>query len=220
MHTSTESRTGMILELTPSAIAFLLGTAVFAATGVLAAVRQDMDALSVIVIGVVTALGGGTLRDLILDVPVFWLHQPLYLYVPALASLCTFFFERLLRSTERPLLYLDGFAGALFVILATDKSLDLGHGAGVAMVMGVITGVGGGLIRDVITGHPTILLSRELYITPILAGGGLYLLLRGAEFLEPGEATIAGAVAIAVLRAGAIMWGWAFPDWLTFRQSR
>ena len=95
----------MILELTPSAAAFMFGTAGFAATGVLAAARQDMDALSVIVIGVVTALGGGTLRDLILDVPVFWLHQPLYLYVPVLASLGTFFFERWLRSTERSLLY-------------------------------------------------------------------------------------------------------------------
>ena len=210
----------MILELTPSAAAFLFGTAVFAATGVLAAARQDMDALSVIVIGVVTALGGGTLRDLILDVPVFWLHQPLYLYVPVIGSLGTFFFERWLRSTERPLLYLDGFASALFVVLATEKSLDLGYGAGVSIVMGVITGVGGGLIRDVITGHPTILLSRELYITPILAGGSLFLLLRGAPFLEPGEATIAGATAIAVLRAGAIMWGWAFPGWLTYRQSR
>jgi uncharacterized membrane protein YeiH len=86
--------------------------------------------------------------------------------------------------------------------------------------MGVITGVGGGLIRDVITGHPTILLSRELYITPILVGGSLYLWLRDAPFVEPGEATIAGATAIAVLRAGAIMWGWAFPDWLTWRQSK
>jgi len=210
----------MILGLTPSAVAFLFGTAVFAATGVLAAARQDMDALSVIVIGVVTALGGGTLRDVILDVPVFWLHQPLYLYVPVLASLGTFFFERWLRLTERSLLYLDGFASALFVVLAADKSLDLGHGAGVAIVMGVITGVGGGLIRDVITGHPTILLSRELYITPILVGGALYLLLRDAPFLDRGEATIAGATAIAVLRAGAIMWGWAFPDWLTYRQSR
>ena len=210
----------MIPDLAPTAIAFLLGTAVFAATGVLAAARQDMDALSVIVIGVVTALGGGTLRDVILDVPVFWLAQPLYLYVPVAASLATFFFERWLRSTERPLLYLDGFATSLFVILATGKSLGLGYGAGVSIVMGVITGVGGGLIRDVITGHPTILLSRELYITPILVGGSLYLWLRDAPFVEPGEATIAGATAIAVLRAGAIMWGWAFPDWLTWRQSK
>lgn len=207
-------------QLTLVNLGFLLGTAVFAVTGVMAAARQDMDALSFIVIGIVTAIGGGTLRDVILGVPVFWLGEPLYLYVPALAALVTFFFERRVRSTERLLLYLDGFATALFVVLAAGKTLNLGYGAGVALTMGVITGVGGGLIRDVVTGHPTILLSRELYITPILVGGMLFILLRSSGIMPPPYAMALSVLAIAGVRVAAIHWRWAFPDWLTYRQPR
>jgi len=194
------------------------GTAVFAITGVLAAARQNMDVLSLIVIGMVTALGGGTIRDLLLDVPVFWLGDANYLAVSALAALGTFVFERRFRGTERALLYLDGVATALFAVLATDKALALGHGAGVALVMGVITGIGGGLLRDVITGYSTILLRRELYMTPILAGGMLYMQLRAAALLDPGQTMLVAVASISIVRIGAIRFDWEFPDWLTYRR--
>lgn len=195
-----------------------IGTAVFAITGVLAAARQDMDVLSLIVIGVVTAVGGGTIRDLLLDVPVFWIGDANYLGVSALAALGTFVFERRFRATERALLYLDGLATALFAVLATDKALALGHGAGVALVMGVITGIGGGLLRDVITGHATILLRRELYMTPILVGGMLYMQLRAAAVLDPGQTMLIAVALIATVRIGAIRFDWEFPAWLTYRR--
>ena len=194
------------------------GTAVFAITGVLAAARQNMDVLSLIVIGLVTALGGGTIRDLLLDVRVFWVGDSNYLGVSALAALGTFVFERRFRETERALLYLDGVATALFAVLATDKALALGHGAGVALVMGVITGIGGGLLRDVITGHATILLRRELYMTPILVGGVLYMQLRAAALLDPGQTMLIAVALIAAVRIGAIRFDWEFPAWLTYRR--
>ena len=194
------------------------GTAVFAITGVLAAARQNMDVLSLIVIGLVTALGGGTIRDLLLDVPVFWIGDANYLGVSALAALGTFVFERRFRATERSLLYLDGLATALFAVLATDKALALGHSTGVALVMGVITGIGGGLLRDVITGHATILLRRELYMTPILVGGLLYIQLRAAAILDPGRTILIAVVLIAAVRIGAIRFDWEFPGWLTYRR--
>jgi uncharacterized membrane protein YeiH len=194
------------------------GTAVFAITGVLAAARQNMDILSLVVIGIVTAIGGGTLRDMMLGVPVFWLGDANYLGVSALAALGTFFLEQHFRATERALLHLDGIATALFAILATDKALQLGHGTGVALVMGVITGIGGGLLRDVITGHATILLRRELYMTPILAGGLLFVLLSRTAAVEHGVATLAAVVVVAGIRIGALRFGWEFPAWLTYRR--
>jgi uncharacterized membrane protein YeiH len=196
------------------------GVAVFAITGVLAAARQDMDLLSLIVIGVVTAIGGGTLRDLMLDAPVFWLEDVNYLYVSALAAIGTFVFEKRFRTTERALLHLDGVAAAVFAVLAAEKTLRLGFAPGVALVMGVITGIGGGLIRDVITGHPTLMLRRELYMTPILAGGSLYLVLRGFTDLPLAVAQLVAMATITVVRSGAIRYDWEFPAALTYRASR
>jgi len=194
-----------------------LGTAVFAVTGVLAAARRNMDVMSFVIIGVVTAIGGGTLRDLMLDVPVFWLADATYLYVAAAASLATFFFERRFRATLRALLYLDALATAVFTVLAIEKTLGLGFRPGVAVVMGVITGIGGGLIRDVLTGQPTILMRRELYMTPLLLGGALYVSALATQIATPALASLLAMAAIAVVRLGAIRWGWAFPDWLTYK---
>jgi uncharacterized membrane protein YeiH len=197
-----------------------IGTAVFAVTGVLAAARQNMDIMSFVIIGVVTAIGGGTLRDLMLNVPVFWLVDTTYLYVATAAALATFFFERRFRATLRALLYLDALATAVFTVLAIEKALSLGFRPGVSVVMGIITGIGGGLIRDVLTGQPTILMRRELYMTPILIGGALYVGALAAAHVTPAVASLLAIVAIAAVRLGAIRWGWAFPDWLTYKPGR
>lgn len=194
-----------------------VGTAVFAVTGVLAAARQNMDILSFVIIGVVTAIGGGTLRDQMLDVPVFWLADATYLQVAAGAALATFFFERRFRATLRALLYLDALATALFTVLAIEKTLLAGFGAGVAVVMGVITGIGGGLIRDLLTGQPTLLMRRELYMTPILLGGALYVGTLKLGVLTPAMASLLTIFTITAVRLGAIRWGWAFPNWLTYK---
>ncbi len=83
--------------------------------------------------------------------------------------------------------------------------------------MGVITGIGGGLIRDVLTGQPTILMRRELYMTPLLLGGALYVSALATQIATPALASLLAMAAIAVVRLGAIRWGWAFPDWLTYK---
>ncbi len=198
---------------------FQLGTAVFAVTGVLAAARQNMDVMSLLIVGVVTAVGGGTLRDLILDTPVFWVVDVAYVYVAAGAALATFCFEQRFRATFRAFLYLDAVATALFTILSTGKAISLGAGPGVAVLMGVVTGIGGGLIRDVLTGQPTLLLSRELFMTPVLIGSGLYAVARELGAPRPLFALLAIAVT-AGIRAAAIRWRWSFPDWLTYKPLR
>lgn len=206
--------------MTSNEILFLIGAGVFAITGVLAAARQDMDVMSFIVIGLVTAIGGGTLRDVMLGVQPFWLRQPAYLYVTSAAAVATFFFERLFRASYKSLLYLDAIATAVFTIVATERTLHLGFEPGIAVLMGVITGIGGGVLRDLLTGQPTILLRRELSMTPIIIGGALYVVVRNNAGLPPLYVSLLAIFVITGVRFGAIRWGWAFPDWLTYRPAK
>jgi uncharacterized membrane protein YeiH len=198
-------------------ILFQVATAIFAITGVLAAAKQNMDVMSFIIIGVVTAIGGGTLRDITLNAPVFWLQDQRFLYVATTAAAATFFLEQRFRATYRLFLYLDAIATAVFAVLAAEKSLALGFGSGVAVVMGVITGIGGGTIRDLLTGQPTLLSRRELYMTPILIG--LVPFVVALDNTRSNAAILAplAMLLIATLRFGAIRLGWGFPDWLTYK---
>lgn len=194
-----------------------VGIAVFAVTGVLAAGHRNLDLFAVVVIGVVTAVGGGTVRDMVLGVPVFWLQDFTYVGVALAATVAAFVLERRLRDTYTLLLYLDGLACALFTVLAIDKTLGLAHSAAVAVVMGIVTGIGGGLIRDVLIGEPTLLTRKELYATPILLGGLLYV---GLLLIVPERhelAAPASAAALFLMRAAAIHFGLTYPAWLTVR---
>ena len=130
--------------------------------------------------GIVTALGGGTVRDLILDAPVFWIGDFNYVWVAAASALLTFFIVRPFERTQTLLLYLDGFGAALFAIAATEKVLGLGHAAPLAVMLGVWTSIGGGIARDVLAGRQTLLMSRDIYATPILLGCALYVAMRAA----------------------------------------
>jgi len=206
--------------MTSNEILFLIGAGVFAITGVLAAARQDMDVMSFIVMGLVTAIGGGTLRDVMLGVQPFWLQQPAYLYVTSAAAVATFFFERRFRATYKALLYLDALATAVFTIVATERTLHLGFEPGIAVLMGVITGIGGGVLRDLLAGQPSILLRRELSMTPIIIGGALYVVVRHNVGLPPLYVSLLAIIVITAVRCGAIRWGWAFPDWLTYRPAK
>lgn len=198
-------------------VLFQSATAIFAVTGVLAAARQNMDVMSFVVVGVVTALGGGTLRDIALGTRVFWLQDPTFLYVAASAAVATFFFEQVFRSTYRAFLCLDAAGTAVFSVTAAEHTHALGFAAGIAAVMGVLAGIGGGVLRDLLTGQPTLLTRRELFMTPILLGvllymAGVQLVPAGREWLSP-----LAMLLIAAGRMGAIRWGWAFPDWLTYK---
>jgi uncharacterized membrane protein YeiH len=206
--------------MTSNEILFLIGASVFAITGVLAAARQNMDVMSFVVIGLVTAIGGGTIRDLILGLRPFWLQEPAYLYVTSAAAVATFFFERRFRATYNFLLYLDALATAVFTVVATERTLHLNFEPGIAVLMGVITGIGGGVLRDMLCGQPTVLVRRELSMTPIIIGGGLYVVVRNNADLPPLHVSLLAITVITLVRFGAIRWRWAFPDWLTYRPAK
>jgi len=192
----------------------MIGTAIFAITGVLAVSQKELDAFGALVLGVVTSLGGGTLRDLIIGVPVFWVQDNNYVWAAVLASIAAFFVGRLFRSAFLLLLYLDGLGAALFAVTAANKVLALRLGLPIAVIMGVLTAIGGGLVRDVLAGRKTLLMTREIYATPIMLGCTVYVLLR---HFTP-DFALAGVLAICLMfgiRAAAIRWNLQIPGWLT-----
>lgn len=192
----------------------MFGTAVFAVTGVLAITRRGLDVFGAVVLGTVTSLGGGTIRDLVLGAPVFWLGDLNYARTAIAASLVAFFASRPFAGTYPLLLYLDGLGTALFAVAAAEKTLALQFGPFVAVIMGVLTSIGGGLVRDVLAGRPTLLMSREIYATPVLIGCTLYVLMRAAG-VEPRLHGVLACAVIFVIRAAAIRWHIEMPSWLT-----
>jgi uncharacterized membrane protein YeiH len=197
----------------------MLGTAVFAVTGVLAVNRRGLDVFGAIVLGIVTSLGGGTIRDLVIGAPVFWLHDVNYVWVAVATSPIALFASRSLRSSLTLLLYLDALGASLFAVQATEKVLMLQHTATVAVAMGVLTSIGGGLIRDVLAGRQTLLMSREIYATPILIGCTLYAVARRVA-IEPGMLAVIAIAVIFCVRASAIHWHVEMPSWLTSPEER
>ncbi len=196
----------------------MIGTAVFAVTGVLAVTRRGLDIFGALVLGMVTAIGGGTIRDVIIDAPPFWLEDFNYVWAAALGALAAFLVGSRFRTTYRGLLYLDALGAALFAMTAADKVLGRDLIGPVAVIMGVLTGIGGGVIRDVLAGRPTLLMSRDIYATPILLGCIVFVVLREA-FPGVPYPSVAGFAIIFGLRALAIHRHLEMPEWLTHRDD-
>jgi uncharacterized membrane protein YeiH len=194
----------------------MAATAAFAMSGVLAVARKDMDVIGLTFMGVVTAIGGGTLRDLLLNTQVFWVVDFNFVWVAIAASLLAFYFERYLRaeSVLMAILYLDAFGIALFSVQAIDKALLMEFSAPVAVVMATLTAIGGGLIRDVLAQRQNLLLSHEIYVSTIIAGSLFYLALLGLAG-KTLLTSIAGVGFTFAFRSLAIYRHWRMPKWLT-----
>jgi len=191
----------------------LLGVGVFAVSGALAAGRKKFDIFGVVVISVVTAIGGGTIRDVLLDRnPVFWIADINYLAVASAAGLLTVLVVRRRPIPGRILVYADGLGLALFTISGTRIAESMGVSPGVCILMGCITGVAGGVIRDILSAEvPMLLRDRELYATASIAGAVMYLaLLRWLEIPVPVAAVI-GMFTVAIIRFSSIWWKLRMP---------
>jgi uncharacterized membrane protein YeiH len=190
----------------------LLGIAAFAASGVLSAGRKRMDLIGVAAIAVVTALGGGTLRDVLLDRhPISWIRSPDYLWVCLASTAVTLVWVRITDPPHRALLIADALGLAFFVIGGTEIAEQTGQHGIIAVVMGVLTGCAGGVIRDVLSAEiPLVLRPGRLYVTAALAGATVYLLLERAGINRPTAAAI-GMVIIAGTRFAAVKWNVRLP---------
>ena len=187
------------------------GVAVFAASGVLAAARKNLDLLGVVVIATVTAIGGGTMRDLLLSRAVFWTQHPTYLYVILFAALGTVIYTRRFHPPERLLAVLDALGLAFFTISGAQIAEGLEYTGVVVVVMGTLTGVAGGALRDLLTGEiPIILRKGQIYATAAIVGAVTYGSLQ-ALGLDRTLAAAIGMAAIAIARIGAIAFNWSLP---------
>ncbi len=188
----------------------LLGTVVFAVTGLLAASRKQLDLFGAIVIAMVTAVGGGTLRDLIMDVPVFWTQQTLYVYLIVVSAIFMFVYARYFDVPMRLLLVLDALGLAVFTVIGAQKAFELGFSDPIVIMFGIMTGVVGGVIRDVLVGEVPLIFRKEIYATASFLGASVLLL--GFHFLPSRELAIVLAIIVVFgLRLLAIHKNYSLP---------
>ena len=190
-----------------------LGIGVAAITGVLAARGKRIDLFGVLVLALVTAFGGGTVRDIIAgDLPPVWLRTPDYLLNATLTAMGAFFIVRLRPLPLSVLLVADAFALALFAMIGARKGVALSFSAPVAVLFGVVTGVAGGILRDVLLGEVPLVFQPEihLYATAALAGCIVHVTARHFGLPEP-TATIVGSTLVLALRLAGIRWKISLP---------
>jgi uncharacterized membrane protein YeiH len=196
------------------------GVAVFAISGALAAGRKSLDLLGVVVIAIVTSVGGGTLRDLLLDRTVFWIANPGFLVTIIAAAAFTIVYVRFRRPPDQALQIADALGLAFFAISGAQIAEASGTGGLIAVVMGTITGVFGGVLRDVLCAEiPMILRKGNIYATAAIAGTSAYVVLQDAGLARLWSAC-AGMLVIAGLRLAAIIWNLSLPVFSLQRHER
>jgi len=199
-------------ELPWIAVFDVIGTAVFAISGALAAGRKQLDVFGVVVLALVTAVGGGTLRDMMLDAgPVFWLHETRYLWIVVGSAMLTILVEKTTRiKSYRWLEVFDAAGLAVFTVIGVAKAQQLGLSNSISIVFGVMTGTFGGVIRDVLVNEVPHLLRREIYATASLAGA--LILIACVEFGMKGlPAIILATSAVFIVRMSALYWKLSLP---------
>lgn len=190
----------------------MLGTAAFAVSGALAASRKNMDIFGFCVLALMPAVGGGTIRDILIDrSPVFWIADNRYVAVAIIAALVVFFSTYRPGSRRRILVWMDALGLALFAALGTEICLEFDTGPLVAVMLGVTTAVTGGMIRDVICNEIPLILSREIYATAAFVTAVCYVVAIQAGIGEQLSLIVAVVVGFAV-RAMAIVHDWSLPS--------
>lgn len=188
----------------------VIGTFAFAISGIRLAAFHKFDWFGAYTVGLVTAIGGGTLRDLLLNIDVFWMQTWIYLGVTGVSLAVVILFRKMLVSNNRMLFIFDTLGLALFVVIGIQKTLAAGYPMWVAIVMGGITGSFGGVLRDILINQEPLFFRKDIYATACLAGGLVYwltLACNGSDILQQ----VLCALTVIVLRMCALRWNWSLP---------
>ncbi|MBO4942373.1 MAG: trimeric intracellular cation channel family protein [Muribaculaceae bacterium] len=189
----------------------VLGTIAFAISGIRLAAAKNFDWFGAYVVGLVTAIGGGTLRDLLLGIPVFWMQSYMYLAVTFLSLVIVIIFRRFLVGGMRTLFIFDAIGLALFVVVGIEKSFAADYPAWVAIVMGIITGSFGGVTRDILINEEPLFFRKDIYATACLAGGLIYWIVSLIPSATALVAQISCAATVIGLRVAAVHYNWSLP---------
>ena len=199
----------MDVETTFLFIVEVIGTIAAAISGIRMAASKQFDWFGAYSVGLVTAIGGGTLRDILLGIPVFWMQTWWYLAVTGLSLLVVISFQKLLLHT-RILFIFDTVGLALFVDIGIQKSLVAGYPIWVAIVMGIITGALGGVLRDIVLNQEPLLFKKDFYATACLIGGLVYWIVLLSGGSVPAQCLICAATVI-LIRVLAVRYEWSLP---------
>jgi len=185
---------------------------IFALTGSLVASRAQLDLVGFAFLAALTGIGGGTVRDVLLDRnPIFWIEQPAYLAITTLAAVLVFMTAHLVESRYQLLIWLDALALGVAVAAGLGVALALGQPAIIAILMGIVTGCMGGLMRDVVCNEvPLVLKQGELYVSAAFAGAASGVIAASLGLQSIGVLIAAMAVTV-ILRAGSLAFGWRLP---------
>lgn len=186
------------------------GTFAFAISGIRLAAAKEFDWFGAFVVGFVTAIGGGTTRDLLLDVTPFWMQNPIYMYCTGLALITVILFKHQLVRLNTPFFIFDTIGLALFVVVGIEKTIDLNYPFWVVVVMGTITGVVGGIIRDVFINEIPLIFRKEFYALACVIGGIVYSICHQFQFGSL-ICELLTVVVILIIRILAVKYQWGLP---------
>ena len=198
------------MEITFLLIVEIIGTLAFAISGIRLAAIKKFDWFGAFIVGLVTAIGGGTIRDLFLGTTPFWMLNGWYLIVTALALVFVILLKKYLVRLDHTVFIFDTIGLALFVVIGMQKSLAFGFPMWVAIIMGTITGAFGGVLRDILINEEPLIFRKEVYATACLAGGLIYWLisyLGGAMMLQQ----LSCAFIIIIIRVLSVIYNWSLP---------
>lgn len=187
-----------------------LGTFAFAISGALRAAHKNFDLFGGMFLGFVTAIGGGTLRDMMLNIPVAWLHNIWYFYIVIIGVAITFLFRQTIEKYTKTLFLFDTIGISVFTIIGMQKGLALDIHPILAVMMGILTAVFGGIVRDMMCADVPLIFKKKIYATACLVGGCIYLLL---EWLSCSEifSIIVASLVIFIVRTVSVIKNWSLP---------
>lgn len=188
----------------------LAGVFVFATSGALVAARNRLDIIGFVVIGFITAVGGGTLRDLLVDVPVFWVQESIYIWITLVASVVTFGFSGFIDRRKRWIVWFDAIGLSVFCVLGAAKGLEITGNPLISVMMGVVSAVFGGVLRDIVCNEVPLIFHGEIYATAAFLGS--FLFVAAMMFELPKNAALWIGISGAIcLRSAAVIWGLSLP---------
>jgi Predicted membrane protein len=186
------------------------GTFAFAISGIRLAAAKEFDWFGALVVGFVTAIGGGTVRDLLLDVTPFWMLNPIYLICSCFGLIIVIIFSKKLVRLDTPFFIFDTIGLALFVVVGLEKTIQLGFPFWVAIIMGTITGILGGVLRDVLINEIPLVFRKEIYALACVLGGVVFWICHVLGFTDV-VCEIVSSISIFVTRILAVKFQWGLP---------